>query len=76
MSQFQSRLDKYHAQAETGATHRQDIRRSFKIMTDRLAALANSYLDDKETLVEDQDIWMGRFSAALVSGNIRGQCSC
>ena len=56
MSQFQSCLDKYRAQAETGAAHRQDVRRSFKIMTDRLAALANSYPDDKETLVEDQDI--------------------
>ena len=76
MSQFQSRLDKYRTQAETGAAHRQNIRRSFKIMIDWLTALVNLYPDDKETLVEDQDIWMGRFGAALVSGNIRGQCSC
>ena len=76
MSQFQSHLDKYCAQAETSAAHRQDVRRSFKIMTDQLAALANLYPDDKETLVEDQDIWMGRFGAALVSGHIRGRCSC
>ena len=76
MSQFQSRLDKYRSQAETSAAHHQDVRRSFKIMTDRLAALANSYPDDKVTLVEDQDIWMGRFGAALVSGNIRARCSC
>ena len=70
MSQFQSRLDKYRSQAETGAAHCQDVCRSFKIMTDWLAALANSYPDDKESLVEDQDIWMGRFGATLVSGNI------
>ena len=76
MSQFQSRLDKYRSQAETGAAHRQDVRRSFKTMTDRLAALAKSYPDDKETLVEDQDIWIGRFGAALVSVNIRGRYSC
>ena len=45
-------------------------------MTNWLAVLENAYLDDKETLVEDQDIWMGRFGAALVSGGIQGQYSC
>ena len=76
MLQFQSCLDKYRSQAETSAAHRQDVCQSFKIMTDWLATLANLYPDNKETLVEDQDIWMGRFGAALVSGNIRAQCSC
>ena len=76
MLQFQSHLDKYRAQAETGTAHRQDVCREFKIMTDQLATVANLYPDNKETLVQDQDIWMGRFSAALVSGNIWGRCSC
>ena len=67
MSQFQSRLDKFHAMTDAGSLLRLDTRRSFRQATKRLNGLARSVPDDKDDLAEDQEIWVEAFGKAMVS---------
>ena len=72
MSQFQSRLDKFHAMTNAGSLLHLNARHSFRQATEQLNGLARLVPDDKDKLAEDQEIWveaewMGRMAMRLVS---------
>ena len=66
MSQFHSRLDKYHNLSDAGAAHRHATRRAFKIETEALESMARVVLDDRDNLVEEQNQWMEAFQSRIV----------
>ena len=67
MSQFQSRLDKFHAMTDAGSLLHLNARHSFRQATERLEGLARSVPDDNDELAEDQEIWVEAFGRAMVS---------
>ena len=67
MSQFQSRLDKFHAMTDAGSLLRLNARHSFRQATERLDRLTRLVPDDKDDLAEDQEIWVEAFGRAMVS---------
>ena len=67
MSQFQSRLDKFCAMTDTGSLLCLNTQRSFCQATKLLEGLARLVPDNKDELVEDQEIWMEAFGKAMVS---------
>ena len=70
MSQFQSRLDKFHAMTNTGSLLCLNARCSFRQATEWLDGLARSVPDDKDELAEDQEIWVEAFGKAMVSHSL------
>ena len=67
MSQFQSRLDKFHAMTDAGSLLHLNARHSFCQATERLDGLARSVPDNKDELAKDQEIWVEAFRKAMVS---------
>ena len=67
MSQFQSRLDKFHTMTNAGSLLRLNARRSFRQATGQLDRLARSVPDDKDELAKNQEIWVEVFGRAMVS---------
>ena len=70
MSQFQSRLNKFHAMTDAGSLLCLNARRSFRQATEWLNGLARSVPDDKDELAEDQEIWVEVFRKAMVSHSL------
>ena len=70
MSQFQSRLDKFHAMTDAGSLLHLNARHSFCQATERLNGLARSVPDNKDELAEDQEIWVEAFRKAMVSHSL------
>ena len=70
MSQFQSRLDKFHAMTDAGSLLRLNARHSFRQATERLDRLTRLVPDDKDDLAEDQEIWVEAFGKAMVSHSL------
>ena len=70
MSQFQSRLDKFHAMTNAGSLLRLNARRSFCQATEWLDRLARLVPDDKDELAKDQEIWVQAFRKAMVSQSL------
>ena len=67
MSQFQSRLDKFHTMTNAGSLLRLNAQHSFRQATEQLDGLARSVPNDKDNLAEDQEIWVEAFGKAMVS---------
>ena len=67
MSQFQSRLDKFHAMTGASSLLRLNAQHSFRQATEQLDGLARSVPNDKDNLAEDQEIWVEAFGKAMVS---------
>ena len=67
MSQFQSRIDKFHAMTNAGSILCLNARCSFRQATEWLEGLTRSVSDDKNKLTKDQEIWLEVFGKAMVS---------
>ena len=70
MSQFQSRLDKFHAMTDASSLLRLNAWHSFRRATEWLDGLARSVSNDKDELAENQEIWMEAFRKAMVSHSL------
>ena len=67
MSQFQSCIDKFHAKTDDGSILCLNAQCSFHQATEQLKGLARLVPDNKDELVEDQEIWVDTFGKAMVS---------
>ena len=66
MSEFRSRLDKYHNLSDTGTAHRHATRWAFKIETEVLESMARVVPDDRDNPIEEQNQWMEAFQSRIV----------
>ena len=67
MSQFPSCIDKFCAMTDTSSILHLNTWCIFQQAIERLEGLARSVPDDKDKLVEDQEIWLEVFGKAMVS---------
>ena len=65
MSQFQSHINKFHAMTDASSILHLNAQHSFHQATEQLKGLARSVPDNKDKLVEDQEIWMEAFGKAI-----------
>ena len=70
MSQFQSRLNKFHAMTDAGSLLHLNTWRSFLQATKQLDGLTRSVPDDEDDLAKDQEIWVEAFGKAMVSHSL------